>query len=254
MLKLQGIYAGYGGADVIKNISFDVAAGENLAIIGPNGCGKTTLLKVICGLLGFRGKLYIGGANAAALKPRQLAAKVAMLGQVSPIYFPYSVYDTVMMGRYLYMDRLLATPSQKDKDIVENCLATVKLWDDRDKSISILSGGQLQRVFMARTLAQDPAIVLLDEPTNHLDLKFQFELIDYLKNWAKGQGRSIIGVLHDINLAMRLSDNIMLMKAGEIAAMGKVGHMLSAAALEEVYEMDVAAAMRETYEIWQNLS
>ena len=253
MLKLTNVHAGYNGTDVIHNISFEIAKGENLAIVGPNGCGKSTLLKVICGLLGFRGQIEIDGANAAVLKPRQRAAKVAMLGQISPVYFAYSVYDTVMMGRYLHMNEFIGTPSRQDKAVVENCLTTVKLWDERDKSINTLSGGQLQRVFLARTLAQDPQIVLLDEPTNHLDLKFQLELIDYLKNWAREQNRSIIGVLHDINLAMRLSDNIMLMKAGEIAAMGSIGDVLSAARLADVYEMDVAGAMKETYEIWNSL-
>ena len=255
MLKLTNICAGYNGTDVIHNINLnlDIKKGENLAIVGPNGCGKSTLLKVICGLLDFRGQIEIDGQNTASLKPRQRAAKVAMLGQISPVYFEYSVYDTVMMGRYLHMDGLLGTPSRKDKAVVENCLNTVKLWDERNKGINALSGGQLQRVFLARTLAQDPQIILLDEPTNHLDLKFQLELIDYLKTWSYEQKRSIIGVLHDINLAMRLSDNIMLMKAGKIAAMGKVGDALSAAALESVYEMDVAGAMRDVFKIWQDI-
>jgi len=253
MLKLTNICAGYGGIDVIHNIDLEIATGQNLAIVGPNGCGKSTLLKVICGLLEHRGKIEIDGQNTADLKPRQRASKIAMLGQISPVYFAYSVYDTVMMGRYLHMDGLLGTPSKNDKDVVENCLHTVKLWDERDKSINTLSGGQLQRVFLARTLAQDPQIVLLDEPTNHLDLKFQLELIDYLKTWAATNSRSIIGVLHDINLAMRLSDNIMLMKEGKIAAMGKIGDMRLPDALEGVYEMDVAGAMRETYSVWQGM-
>jgi iron complex transport system ATP-binding protein len=253
MLKLADVCAGYGGVDVIHNISFEVANGESLAIVGPNGCGKSTLLKAICGLLEYRGKIEIDGTSVAAMRPRTRAAKVAMLGQISPVYFAYSVYDTVMMGRYLHMEGLFGAPSRLDRAVVENCLTTVHLWDVRDKSISSLSGGQLQRVFLARTLAQDPQIVLLDEPTNHLDLKFQLELIDYLKSWSHSQNRSIIGVLHDINLAMRLSDNVMLMKQGKIATMGNIREAFSAAALEDVYEMDVAAAMRETYHIWQNL-
>jgi len=253
MLNLTNVCAGYDGTDVIHNISFGIKKGESLAIIGPNGCGKSTLLKVICGLLDFRGQIHIDGEDAAALKPRQRAAKVAMLGQISPVYFAYSVYDTVMMGRYLHMDGLFGTPSRQDKDVVENCLSIVGLLDSSDSGINTLSGGQLQRVFLARTLAQDPQIILLDEPTNHLDLKFQLELIDYLKTWSREQNRSIIGVLHDINLAMRLSDNIMLMKAGKIAAMGKIDDTISAIALENVYEMDVVGAMKETYDLWKNL-
>ncbi|MCL2573508.1 MAG: ABC transporter ATP-binding protein [Defluviitaleaceae bacterium] len=249
MLKLLNIHAGYDGMDALHNISFELPRGKNLAIVGPNGCGKSTLLKVISGLMPHRGEVYIDDENTADMKPRNRAVKVALLGQVSPVYFAYSVYDTVMMGRYSHMQGMFGTPSKIDKEIAENCIATVGMWGEREKSINALSGGQLQRVFLARTLAQDPQIVLLDEPTNHLDLKFQLELIDYLKDWASKQNRSIIGVLHDINLAMRLCDNIMLMKAGKVVAMGNI----TADALEVVYDMDVAGVMRETYETWQTL-
>ncbi|MCL2397670.1 MAG: ABC transporter ATP-binding protein [Defluviitaleaceae bacterium] len=254
MLKLAGIFAGYGGADVVHDINLTLEKGENLAIIGPNGCGKTTLLKVIAGLLPFRGTVEFDGICASAMKPRARAAYVAMLGQISPVYFSYTVYDAVMMGRYLHNQGLLGIPSRADKDFVETCLATVNLADVRHRGLGTLSGGQLQRVFLARTLAQDPQIILLDEPTNHLDLKFQFELIDYLKNWAAEQNRTIVGVLHDISLAMRLSSNVMLMKEGRTAALGRADQVLDGKMLQDVYEVDVAGVMRETLAIWENLA
>ena len=253
MLKVSNIYANYGGDDVVKDVSFNLEKGENLAIIGPNGCGKTTLLKVIAGLLTHRGDVEICGQNAKTMKPRTRAAYVAILGQISPVYFSYTVYDTVMMGRYLHTQNLLGIPSKEDRDFVEHCLATVDLADLHHRSLNTLSGGQLQRVFLARTLAQDPQIILLDEPTNHLDLKFQFELIDYLKDWSTRQNRTILGVLHDINLAMRLSPNIMLMKDGQGLAIGKVADVLTKDFLQKVYEVDVAGMMRETLDMWKNL-
>ena len=250
MLKLTDVRVGYGNGDVVRGISFDLAKGDGLAIVGPNGCGKTTLLKAIAGILTHQGTIKIDGADTKSLKPRQLARKVAMLGQISPIYFSYTVYETVLMGRYAHSAGLLGAPTAADHDFVEACLKTVDLSSPtvKNRSLKTLSGGQLQRVFLARTLAQDPQIVLLDEPTNHLDLKFQLELVEYLKAWASAQNRSIIGVLHDISLAMRLSENVILMKDGQIAARSLTRHNL-----KNVYDMDIASAMQENLRAWENM-
>lgn len=118
-------------------------------------------------------------------------------------------------------------------------------------NVTKLSGGQLRRVFLAGTLAQQPDIILLDEPTNHLDLKYQIELIEYLKKWSSEGSRAVVGVLHDVNLAMRLSDNLMVMKDGEIKAWGKTGEVVTDSLLENVYEIDVAGYMRESLKRWE---
>jgi iron complex transport system ATP-binding protein len=254
MLALKNVSAGYGGIDVVKNISLNVNSDENLAVIGPNSCGKTTLLKAVAGILPFKGDIEINGKSVRKMKHREIARKIAMLSQTSGMYFSYSVFDTVMMGRYLHIkDRLLGLPSEDDKKHVMRCLEAVSLTGEKDREITSLSGGQLQRVFLARTLAQEPEIILLDEPTNHLDLKYQIELIEYLRKWAADNGRVIIGVLHDINLAMRLSGNIMVMKDGEIQACGKTKDVITDSLLEKVYEVDVARYMRESLKRWNEL-
>lgn len=251
MLTLNNVSAGYGGVDFVKNISLNVKSNENLSIIGPNGCGKTTLLKAVANLLPFKGDIEINGKNIRKMKQREISLKIAMLSQTSGIYFTYTVFDTVMMGRYLHMkDKLLGLPSEKDKDYVTECLEAVNLLGEKDKEITKLSGGQLQRVFLARTLVQEPDIILLDEPTNHLDLKYQIELIEYLKKWSSEGNRAVVGVLHDINLAIRLSDNLMVMKDGEIQAWGKTGEIVTDSLLENVYEIDVAGYMRESLKRW----
>ena len=159
-----------------------------------------------------------------------------------------------MMGRYLHIkDTLLGLPSKEDKECVMRCLEAVDLVGAADKIITELSGGQLQRVFLARTLAQSPDIIMLDEPTNHLDLKYQIELVEYLKVWAQESGRTVIGVMHDINLAMRLSDNILVLKNGEIVAQGKTGDVVTASLLKEVYGIDVAGYMRESLKRWESV-
>ena len=254
MLTLNDVSAGYNGADVIHNISLTVNKNQNLSVIGPNGCGKTTLLKAVANILPYKGDVVISGKSARKMKPREIALKIAMLSQISGIYFSYSVFDTVMMGRYPHIkDRLLGLPSEADREYVEHCLETVDLTNERDREITTLSGGQLQRVFLARTLAQEPAIILLDEPTNHLDLKYQIELIEYLKKWAAEGNRAVVGVMHDINLAIRLSENIMVMKNGEIVAIGRTGDVLTDGLLASVYGIDVAGYMRESLKRWDDI-
>ena len=251
MLTLNNVSAGYDGVDVVRNISFNVNAGETLSIIGPNGCGKTTLLKAIANILPYKGEILLEGRPARKMKHRDIAMKIAMMSQIAGIYFSYTVFDTVMMGRYLHIkDKLLGLPSDEDKAKVARCLEAVNLTAERDREITKLSGGQLQRVFLARTLAQEPELILLDEPTNYLDLKYQIELVEYLRTWAANGKRAVIGVLHDINLALRLGDNIMVMKDGCAPAFGKTDEIVSGSLLERTYEINVSQYMRESLKIW----
>jgi len=255
MLTLSNISAGYNGADVIHDISMEISG--NIAIVGPNGCGKTTLLKAIAGILPLsHGEIKIGPKPLSTMKRHEIAKEIAMLSQQPSIYFSYSVYDTVMMGRYLHIrggglsNGLNNSPTKHDKKIVEESLADVNLWAEKDRSITTLSGGQLQRVFLARALAQEPRIILLDEPTNHLDLKCQIELIENLKKWATKGSRAVVGVLHDLNLAMLLCDTLAIMKNGKIQAIADTNHIITHKLLDQAYEMNVAAHMQSSLKKW----
>jgi iron complex transport system ATP-binding protein len=246
---MENVYAGYSGADVIRNISMEI--NENVSIIGPNGCGKTTLLKVIANILPGRGRIEILGKSISEMKRSEISLNIAMLSQLPSIYFSFSVFDTVMMGRYLHIKgRIFDRPTKEDKDIVMGALEAVDMLTERDRDISKLSGGQLQRVFLARVLAQEPRIILLDEPTNHLDLKCQIEIIEHLKKWAKKDNCAVIGVLHDVNLAMRLSKRFIVMKNGEIEADGNINDIIADGLLDSIYEIDVTGFMRESLSRW----
>ena len=252
MLTLQNVSAGYNGIDVINNISLNVKEGENLCIIGPNGCGKTTLIKAISGIIPHSGTIKIDGIDINKMKREQVAKKVAVMSQISTIYFSYTIYETVLLGRYLHMKgRTFKEPSFRDREYTDKCLKAVGLYNIKNKQISNLSGGQLQRVYLARTLAQEPSIILLDEPTNHLDLKHQTELIDFLKDWSKNENHSVIGVLHDLNLAMKLSDNMLILDNGKIAAYGKTDEVIPSKLLNEVYDMNVTEYMVDSLRQWQ---
>ena len=249
MLTLKNVSAGYGGIDIIKNISLEIK--NNVSIVGPNGCGKTTLLRAIANILPVKGSILFEDKPFGQMKRKEISMRIAMLSQQPAIYFSYNVFETVMMGRYLHIrDRFMGTPSENDQEIVEKCLQAVNMLAQRDKDITKLSGGQLQRVFLARVLAQEPSIILLDEPTNHLDLKCQVEIVNYLKKWAAENGRIVVGVLHDINLALELSEHLLVMKNGEIQADGYAGKIVADGLLNEVYEMDVSAYMIKSFKRW----
>lgn len=253
LLSLRHVYAGYGGQDVVRDVSLSVEAGECFCVLGPNGCGKTTLLRAVAGLIPARGEVELSGKRLSGMRRREVAAEVALLSQHTQVYFSYTVYDTVMLGRYLHGRGMLRSPSKEDRGRVRDCLEMVGLWDARERPIDTLSGGQLQRVFLARTLAQEPRIILLDEPTNHLDLRHQTGLMDALKAWTKAGGRAVVGVLHDLNLALGFADRLMLMRDGKTAATGTPGEALTKERLQAVFDMDVSAYMKETLARWKDL-
>lgn len=252
MLELRDVCAGYGGGDVLHDISRAFPAGGSWCVLGPNGCGKTTLLRVMAGLIPHRGQVLLDGEEISGMKRRQLAARVAVMSQVNTVYFPYTVYDTVMLGRYQHMRRgLFGGPAQADREAVERCLASTGLAELSDRPLNALSGGQLQRVFLAHTLAQDPDVILLDEPTNHLDVKHQVELVDYLHRWCADGKHTVVGVLHDVNLALRLSRSVLFMRDGRIVRAGDFHDIADAAFLRELFGMDLAGFMRQSLQTWQ---
>jgi len=249
-IEAQNLYAGYDNTDVIHNISFKVNAGESLCVLGPNGCGKSTLLKSIARIIDYRGLVTLNGKNARTIPRKEFAKKIALLGQTAQVLFPYTVHETVSMGRYAYSTGFLKNLSADDNDIIENIIAKLDIADIRDRMIDELSGGQLQRVFLARTLAQTPEVILLDEPTNHLDLKYQIELLTFLKSWVKETGKTLVAVFHDLNLARQFGDAALLMNNGTVAAGGTIAETLRGEILQQVYGIDIQGFMRESLGKW----
>jgi len=191
------------------------------------------------------------GMDIAAVSRRELAKKTALLTQSAQIFFPFTVYETVSMGRYAYLQGFLKNLSAEDKNITENILKELDIWDIKDRMIDELSGGTIQRVFLARTLAQSPDLILLDEPANHLDLKHQIELLKYLKTWVKEEGKMLIGVFHDLNLARLFGDSAIILNNGTIAANGNIDDVLNGNVLNNVYGIDIREFMKESLEKWK---
>ena len=175
MIKLEHVSAGYDKKNnILEDISISFDEGGVCGILGPNGAGKTTLLKVLAGLIPYTGNILIEDQELSHISRKKLSGIISMMPQFSAVYFSYTVFETVMLGRYIHQDNTLGSmmggASKRDKDITEETLEQTGLTELADKELSELSGGQLQRVMLARTIAQQTPVILLDEPTNHLDI------------------------------------------------------------------------------------
>lgn len=251
MLEITNLSCGYGSGDIVKSFGMTVHEGEKLCILGPNGCGKTTLLRAISGMLAYNGSAKINGQEISSMSRRELSGKVAMFSQISSVYFGYTVYDTVAMGRYLKQKGAFSE-SRKDSQATLSCLERLGLLSIKDKPITELSGGQLQRTMLARTFNQEPQIILLDEPTNHLDISAQISLIKLIKEWAaEDNRRSVVGVIHEISLIPMLFERTVLMSNGEKLADGDTAKVLKSSELATAYGADVAGFMQDCYKFWK---
>lgn len=250
MLRVEHVTCGYGEKAVIQDVSFQLEEGERIGIIGPNGCGKTTLLRAICGLLPSQGEIYIEDKNLREMKRKDISKKVAFMPQMSNVLFSYTVYETVMLGRYAHGKHQIFQNEQKeDREWVLACLEKTGILSIKDKLITELSGGQLQRVYLARVFAQNPNIILLDEPTNHLDLKYQIELVEELKSWSREKRHAVIGVFHDINLALSFANRILLLEDGKIVELQR-SEDFDLEKISRVYGMDVKKYMLHSLKRW----
>ena len=256
MLEVKELFAGYGStsakgyADVIRGIGFNAEKGESLCILGPNGSGKSTLLKSITRIIDYRGAVLLDGIDISTLQRRELAKKIALLSQTADVYFPYTVYETVSMGRYAWLNGFLKNLSADDREIIQDLMVKLDLWKIKDQMIDTLSGGTLQRVFLARTLAQTPDVILLDEPASHLDLKYQIELLDFLKTWVSKYSKILIGVFHDLNLAKHFASKAIILDEGKIAACGNINEVLKSDTLNKVFGINIHSFMIESYSSW----
>lgn len=250
LLELKHISCGYDKIDIIKDITFKAKRGEILCIAGPNGCGKSTLLKAIGKLVEYKGNIVLDSNDIKNLSGKEFAKHIALMTQTNDIYFPYTVYETVALGRYAYLKGVLSSLSKEDDLIIMDSIKNVGLIKLKDKLISELSGGQLQRVFLAKSFAQNPEVILLDEPTNHLDLKCQIEILEYLSLWAKENNKIVISVLHDLNLVNLFGDKVVLLSQGEIISKGTAKEVFLKDNLKKVYDIDVKNFMLNALKQW----
>lgn len=250
MLKVDKMSVTINQKSIIKDISFDISDNEILMVIGPNGAGKTTLIKAIMQNIKHSGTAYLNGKDIAKITPLQIAKQIGVLTQKHSQQFSFTVYEVVSLGRYAHQSGMFSRMSSEDYEKIESALKLTGTSHLRDRSVLTLSGGELQRIFLASVFAQDPKLLILDEPTNHLDLQYQIGIFDTLKDWVKGEGRSVIAVVHDLNVVYTYGTKALLMHNGLVHSYGNVEAVLDRENLKEVYEVDVAQWMQNLLKHW----
>ena len=216
---------------ILKNVSLNVSGNKFFTILGPNGCGKTTLLKSIYRVLkpSF-GEILLNNKNIENIRLKDSEKELAVVAQFNEINCDCNVEDIVMLGRSPHIN-FLQSEKQNDFDIVKDSLRDVGMLDKANRSYSSLSGGEKQRVALARAIAQKPSLLLLDEPTNHLDIKYKLEILHIIKDL----NINVLAVLHDIQLACKFSDYLFLMKGGEIKYEGIPRQTVTESSMKDVY-------------------
>lgn len=239
LLHINNIRFGYNAIPVLRDIAFTVKKGEIVGIIGPNGSGKTTLLKIIDGLITPQaGEVLVAGQDIRNIKRKEVASVIAFVPQELSLIFPFSVREVVMMGRYPHLDDLHFEGS-RDHLIVREAMELTDTLSLADRMMHHISGGERQRVLVARALAQKPQIMLLDEATAFLDIRHQITLFELINRLHETQGLTVLMVTHDINLAARYTDRIILLKEGTMRSMGTPDMVITEDTIREVYETDV---------------
>ncbi len=224
-----------GGRTVLHELDLTARRGELLALTGPNGSGKTTLLRSALGLVTpTRGEVRLLGEATRSLAIRERARRVAWMPQEEAAFENVPLFDYVLFGRYAHLPPF-SGEGPADRAAAEAALREVGLWEQRDRGILEVSGGERQRVLLARAVAQDTPILLLDEPTAHLDIGHQLDLLERVRRFCRERDRCAIAALHDLNLAARYADRVAVLSRGRLVADGPPGEVLSEALLREVW-------------------
>jgi len=238
-LALRDVGFAYGTRTVLAGIGLDVAAGEVVGLLGPNGSGKSTIVRIACGVLGgYRGSVRLAGDELRGLAPREVARRVAVVPQEPTFSFGYTALEVVLLGRHPHLAGSIFE-SARDLELAREALGRCGALELGSRAIHELSSGERQRVVFARALAQQAPVLLLDEPTSFLDVRHQVELCDLVAELARAQGRAVLAVLHDLNLAAEYCDRIVLLQGGRVAAAGPTAEVLTYANLTRVYETEI---------------
>ena len=237
-LEVKGLETGYGKVSVIKDMDFCISTGDFIGVIGPNGCGKSTLLRAITGVLPMRGgKVLLDGVDIRNLDRRELARKMAVVPQRTEISFPFTVREVVEMGRTPYL-RKFENPRGEHSRVVDEALDRVVIEKIQNRTVQELSGGEYQRMLIARALAQEPELMLLDEATSQLDIGHRIEVMDLMKSLNRKEGLTVMTIHHDLDLAARYCEEIIMMDRGRIRAQGSPPEVLTPPHLRAVYGIE----------------
>jgi iron complex transport system ATP-binding protein len=249
MLKLDEITHSFGETAVLEDVSVVAEAGRARAIVGPNAAGKTTLMRIAGGLLEPKsGRVSLEGESVAEMSRRAVARRVSMLRQAAPQVFGYTALELVLMGFHAESGRF-SLPSEGQRERALEALATLDIEGLAGRPATALSGGELQRVLMARTMVADTPIWLLDEPTSHLDMRHRVALLDQMRGHLD-EGGAVLAVLHDLALVSRFFDDVLVLKEGAVVAEGPVDEALEEQLLSEVFGVPIRRGEVDGQVVW----
>lgn len=252
MLNVENMTVRYGENTIVKAISFDVLEGQWLMLVGPNGAGKSTIVNAIAQGVPYSGNVTFGGKDVRRMKPSKFAKNCGILTQTHNVNYSFTVEEIIRLGRYSYSGGLFAKSSSNDDKAVEDAARLTGMLSLMQQSVLTLSGGELQRTFLAQLFAQNPKLLILDEPSNHLDLVYQRQIFELTREWLAHSGRAVISVVHDLSLAKKYGTHALLLHNGRIEAFDTADKVLTRANLNTVYSMDVYAWMQSQLTIWKD--
>ncbi|MDQ0228987.1 adenosylcobinamide amidohydrolase [Metabacillus malikii] len=239
IIEVTNLTGGY-NVPILKGLQLEIHKGEFFALLGQNGSGKTTLFKLITGQLPVtEGEIWISNKNLFEMTKLEKAKKMAVLTQEIEVSFDYTVEEIISLGRYPHQTGFIKQLSKRDRQVIESAMQLTDTCQFRSKTFRVLSGGEKQRVLLAKALAQEPEILLLDEPTNHLDLKHTLQLLDLLKARQYETGLTIFAILHDVNVASLYADRIGLLQDGKLLQVGDATILKDSNILQEVFDIEL---------------
>lgn len=235
-LRVENLHASLGGARVLRGPSFTARGPSFIGLVGPNGAGKTTLIRSVANLIPFEGRISLDGEDVEAIAPRARARKIAYLAQGAESHWPLSVERVVALGRLPHLEPFRA-PTPSDEAAIERAMELAEVTRFRDRDVLTLSGGERARALLARALAVEAELLLVDEPVASLDPYHQLGVMEVLRAYVD-RGRMVIAVLHDLSLAARYCDRLILLDDGRIRADGAAAEVLTPETLREVYHVE----------------
>ncbi len=252
MLEVENLTVNINDIAIVDDVSFSLEQRQWLMIVGPNGAGKSTIVNAISQGIPYSGSVSYCGSDVARLKPSRLAKSIGVLTQKHHVGYSFTVEEVVKLGRYAYSSGIFSTTDDEDIEKINKAIEITGLEPFRKQSVLTLSGGELQRTFLAQIFAQDPKLLILDEPTNHLDLVYQKQMFELIREWVKNTNRAVISVVHDLSLAKAYGTDALLLNKGKVISFGSISEVLTEEHLRLVYSMDVYSWMQDMFSQWMN--
>lgn len=250
MIEVSSLSVTLGGKQIVQDVSFIADSGQWLMVAGPNGAGKTSIVNAISQSIPYTGSVAVDGVSLRGMKSRTLARKIGVLAQNRPLSYAFTAEEIVRLGCYSHRSSFFSSPEADSEALFQAAVRSTGIEEFLSRPVTTLSGGEVQRVFLAQLFAQDPQILILDEPANHLDLPFQKQIFDLTDAWRRQGNKTVISVVHDLSMAKLYGTHTLLLSHGRTAAFGTAEEVLTEENLSEVYGINVSKWMKKLYELW----